>query len=158
MEIIEVNINAAREYVPDIERQILLIKERVRCTTSDFPFNPIPRLVITHVVNTCFMWINAITCKSGELQGIYPRKLVIGRTVSYKRECWACIEDYVEASTYAIVTNDNTPRTHSCIALVRSGNLQGSVKCFDIETGKVVVRRTINQIPCPERMIKKASA
>ena len=40
--IIEVNKTAAREHVPAIERQIHLIKERVRCTTSDFPFNPIP--------------------------------------------------------------------------------------------------------------------
>ena len=58
----------------------------------------------------------------------------------------------------AIVTNDNTPHTHSCILLGPSGNQQGSVKCFDLETGKVVVRITINQIPWPEKMIKKASA
>ena len=58
----------------------------------------------------------------------------------------------------AIVTNDNTPRTHSCIALDPSGNRQGYVKCFDLETGKVVVRRTKNQIPWPERMTEKASA
>ena len=46
------------------------------------------------------------------------------------------------------------PRTHSCIALGLSGNCQGNVNCFDLETGKVVVRRTINHIPWPERMIK----
>ena len=50
--IIEVNTTAARDHVPDIERQICLIKERVRCTTSDFPFDPIPRLAIIHVVYT----------------------------------------------------------------------------------------------------------
>ena len=77
---------------------------------------------------------------------------------NYKRYCWACIRGYVEASTDEIVMNDNTPRTHSWISLGTSGNRQGSVKCFDLEMGKVVVRSIINQIPWPERMIKKASA
>ena len=65
---------------------------------------------------------------------------------------------YVEASTDVIGTNDNTPRTHSRIVLGLSGNQQGSVKCFDLETGKVVVGTTIKQIPWLEIMIKKASA
>ena len=63
--IIEVNTTAAREYVPEIEHQICLIKERVRCTTSDFPFYPIPRLVIIHIVYTCVMLINTIPRKAG---------------------------------------------------------------------------------------------
>ena len=39
---------------------------------------------------------------------------------------------YVEDSTDAIFTNDNTPRTHSCIELGLLGNRQVSVKCFDL--------------------------
>ena len=158
MAIIEVNTTASREHVPEIERQIRLIKERVRFTTSEFPFDPIPRLVIIHVVYTCVMWINYIPRKVGAVQGISPRDLVTERTVNYKRESLACIGGYVEASMDAIVTNDNTPCTHSCIALGLSGNRQGYVKCFYLETVKVVFRRTINQIPWPEMTIKKASA
>ena len=117
--IAKVNTTAAREHVPEIERQIRLIKESVRCTTSGFPFNPIPRLVLIHIVYTCVMWINIITRKAGAVQGICPCKLITGRTVNYKRGCWACMGGYVEASTDAIVPNGNTPRTHSCIALAR---------------------------------------
>ena len=155
MAIIEVNTTAAREHVPEIERQIRLIKERIICTTSDFTFDPIPRLVLIHVVYTCVMWINAIPRKIVSVQGISPQDLVTVRTVNYKRDCRAFIGGYVEASTDTIVTNDNMPRTHICIALGPSGNLQGPVKCFYLETGKVVVRRTINHIPWPEKMIKK---
>ena len=46
------------------------------------------------------------------------------------------IGSYVEASTDAAVTNDNTERTRSCDGLGPVGNRQGSVKCFDIESGK----------------------
>ena len=65
MAIIEVNTTAARENVPEIERQIILNKERFICATSDFPFNTIHRLVLIHVVYTCVMWINAIPRKAG---------------------------------------------------------------------------------------------
>ena len=63
--IIEVNTTAAREHVPETERQIRLIQECVRCTTSNFSFNPIPILVLIYIVYTCAMWLNAIPCKAG---------------------------------------------------------------------------------------------
>ena len=44
---VEANTTAAQEHVPEIERRIRTIKERVRATTSKFPFNPIPFLVLT---------------------------------------------------------------------------------------------------------------
>ena len=65
---------------------------------------------------------------------------------------------YVEASTDKVVTNDNTPRTHACIALGPSGNRQGSLKCFDFTTGTLFVRRIVEQIPWPDSLLKVASA
>ena len=57
---VEVNTTAAREHVPEIERRIRTIKEHVRSVTSDFPFNPVPILVIVHTVYTIYLWLNAI--------------------------------------------------------------------------------------------------
>ena len=37
-----------------------------------------------------------------------------------------------------------------------SGNRQGSLKCFGLETGKLVARRIAKQIPCPDIMLKIA--
>ena len=48
--LVEVNTTAAREHVPEIERQIRQIKERVRSATSDFPFDPIPVMVLIQIV------------------------------------------------------------------------------------------------------------
>ena len=50
--LVEVNTNAAREHVPDMERCIRTINEYVRAATSDFPFNPIPMMVLIHTVHT----------------------------------------------------------------------------------------------------------
>ena len=57
---VEVNTKAAREHVPEIERRIRTIKERVRSFTSYFPFNPVPMLVLVQTVYTIFLWLNAI--------------------------------------------------------------------------------------------------
>ena len=52
--------------------------------------------------------------------------------------------------------NDNSDRTHACIFLGPSGNRQKLLNCFDLETGKVVVRRSKKQLFWPNRLLKKA--
>ena len=89
-------------------------------------------------------------------QGLSPRELVTGRGVDYNKDCRAGLGAYIRASIDKVVTNNNTPRTHGCIALGPSGNRQVSLKCFDLETGKLVVLRISKQIPWPDRMLKIA--
>ena len=62
--------------------------------------------------------------------------------------------DYIEASTDEIVTNDMKGRTHGCISLDPSGNWQGSQVYFDLETGRVVLRRNIKVLPLPDCIIQ----
>ena len=64
---------------------------------------------------------------------------------------------YVQASNDAIITNTIKLRTHGCVAPGTSGNWQGSTKCFDVETGKVVTRRVVKQVPHPDRVIKRVN-
>ena len=62
---LEVNTTAAREHVGDVERQIRLIKERTRCVTTDLPFDPIPKMVLIHMIYSVCFWLNAFPIKSG---------------------------------------------------------------------------------------------
>ena len=78
---------------------------------------------------------------------------MIGLTVNFTKHCTA----YIEASTDAIIVNGNIDRTHACIALRPSGNIQGSINCFGINAGRVVVRRTFKQMICPEGILRKAN-
>ena len=82
-------------------------------------------------------WINAFPNRS-ENFGFSPRDIMTGLSTDYDRDCKVDIGSYVEASTDATATNDNTERTRSCVALGPVGNRQGSVKCFDIESGKIL--------------------
>ena len=104
------------------------------------------------------MILSAFPRYQGVTGGFSPRELVTGRTINYLRDCRATVGAYIEASRDAIVTNGQDNRTHTCIALGASGNRQGSIKCFELDTGKVVIRRTFRTMAWLDRLIKKANA
>ena len=85
--LVEVNTTAACKHVPEIKRHIRTIKERVRATTSRFPFNPVPKMVLIQTVYTICLWLNAIWSISGKDRGLSPRELVLGKGVDYCKDC-----------------------------------------------------------------------
>ena len=144
---LQINTTAAREHVSEIEREIRQVKERTRCTTSDFPFEHIPTMILIYTVYNVYLWLNAFPIRSGITGGFSPRELVTGLTISFHKHCQFDVGAYVEASEDAMITNSNRDRTHPCIYLGPSGNRQGSHNCFDLNTSAVVVRRSTIQIP-----------
>ena len=62
--------------------------------------------------------------------------------------------DYIEASINEMITNDMKCRIHGCISLGPSGKCQGSQLYFDLETGRVVLRRNIKVLHMPDSIIK----
>ena len=83
-----------------------------------------------------------------------PREIVPQKSVNYKKDCKADFGSFVEASTDAMVTNGQIPRTHKCISLGASGNIQWPLKCFDLKSGNVVTRRGFKVISMPDRVVK----
>ena len=59
----------------------------------------------------------------------------------------------------AIMTLPNTllARTELCIALGIAGNIQGSVKCFSLNSGKVLVCRTVKELSFLSRILKRVN-
>jgi hypothetical protein len=56
---VTLNTTAASEHVPNIERQICVIKERARAIRSTLPFDKIPNRIIVELVNFVVLWLNA---------------------------------------------------------------------------------------------------
>ena len=138
-----VNTTAAREHVAEIERDLWQVKERVRCTSSKFPFQFIPTMVLIYTVYNVCLWMNAFPLLSGITGRFSTRELVTGLTVNFTKHCTVDVGAYIEASTNAVITNGNNGRIHACIALGAYGNRQGTVNCFGLDTGWVVVRRIV---------------
>ena len=153
----EFNTTAAREHIGEIERYLCGVQERVQCTTSEFPFWSIPTMVMIYTVYNRMMWLNAFPIRSGITGGFSPRELMTEMTVDFTGDCNVNFGACFEASADAIITNNDSEQTHSCIALGPSGNIQGSINCFDFKTGRVMVRRTVKQIPWTDRLFKVAN-
>ena len=99
------------------------------------------------------MMINAVPAVKEISDRFSPREIFTGRRLNLKH-LKAPFGEYIEASVDADVTNDIKRQTHACISLGPSGNWQGSQVCLDLETGVVVLRRTIKRLPMPDRIIK----
>ena len=73
----EININlntaAAKEYVPEIERMIRVVKERARSYWNTLPFQTMPDIMIVELINYVVMWLNAFPVKSGISKTLSPR-------------------------------------------------------------------------------------
>ena len=144
---IDINIPAAREHVGKIERYHCTLKERCRCVLSDMrpirsdAYQYLHKQIVIRLVYFCVMMINDIPAAKGISDRFAPREIVTGWRLNLK---------YIKAEfgeTDKIVTNDMKGRTHGCISLGPSENWQGSQVCFDLETGRVVLRRNIKVLP-----------
>ena len=143
MEVVDVNMTGPCKHVGEIERGIRYLKERSRCSVSTFALAGIKFLakpIIIQLVYNVTMFVNAVPDALGVSERYSPRELVTQRKFDFKRDCKVQFGTYVQASNDAIITNTMKLRAHGCIALGTSGNWQGSTKCVDLETGKVVTR------------------
>ena len=82
---INLNTTAAREHVPEIERQIRVVKERGRSTYNTLPFSRVPSVMIVELMRQAVMWLNAFPVSSGVSDTISPRTIMTGTTLDFKK-------------------------------------------------------------------------
>jgi len=158
-----IGTTAAREYVAEIEHAIKLIKERTWCTISELRragYRFLHKWIVVHCVYMVVLMLNGIPsqCKKRGISHVFsPREFVTGRVLDFKKDCRVPFGAYVEASEGTVITNDMSQRTRACISLGPSGNLQGSLKCFDLLTGKVLTRRTMKGLPLSDRVLARVN-
>ena len=75
--------------------------------------------------------------------------------LDFKMQCRARFGAHVEASYDDVITNSMKDITHACIALGPHQKIQGLLKCFDLETGRIVKQTMITPLPMPDRIVKK---
>jgi hypothetical protein len=61
--ILMINMTAAKEHIPEVERKIRLIKERGRGILNTLTFKMMPRLMLIELVYHVVLWLNAFPTK-----------------------------------------------------------------------------------------------
>ena len=154
---VERNTTAAKEHVSEAERTIRTLKERMRGLLATLPFTHIPKRMKIEFIYFMVLWLNAFPVKSGISQTFSPRELLVRWRLDYKKHCRVLPGTYCEVHDEPVPTNTMAPRSHEAIALGPTGNLQGSVKFYCINTGRVLKRRSFTPMPMPDSVIKRVN-
>jgi hypothetical protein len=126
---VRVNPASKSEHVPEIERAIRLIKERVRIIWNGLPYKLCSTLVVHLVIKYCVGMIN-LCPKSNSANGtMSPKEMFTGRKISVKNECKLAFGAYVQVHEDNMVTNTMAPRSVGAIAVGSAGTVQGLLIC-----------------------------
>ncbi len=158
MPTVECNTTAAKEHVSEAKRTIRTVKEQTQGLLATLPFAHIPRRMKIEFVYFMVLWMNAFPVKSRISQTYSPGELLIRWWLDYKKHCWVALGTYCKVHDEPVLTNTMGWRTHEAIALGPTGNLQGSVKFYCINTGRVLKRRSFTPMPMPDLVIKLVNA
>ncbi|GAX21402.1 hypothetical protein FisN_28Lu124 [Fistulifera solaris] len=150
------NNAAAAEHVPEVERYIRTVKERVRCVYCTLPFQKIPSRMLVELVYFCIYWLNSFPPKDGVSDTISPRTLLTGQHVDYTAHCQLEFGEYVQ--TKEDHSNNMEPRAIGAIALRPSGNAQGGYYFLNLKSGERIHRYSWTRVAMPDEVIDRVHA
>jgi hypothetical protein len=132
------DVTGAGEAVAIVERKIRHIKERVRSVNNTLPFGLSEKLEVWLVKYAVSRIVLAPTRNS--IDHISPREKLSGRKIDVDKEIKH--GDYVQVHNDAI-DNSTKPRTAGAIALMSSGNLEGSWYYILLANEQIVKRSCV---------------
>jgi hypothetical protein len=137
---VNLNVASSNEHVPEIERHIRTVKERVRCVYNTLPFKTLPDRLIIELVYYATFWLNSFPPNDGISKKDCPRVIITGIRIDYNKHC------QLEFGSYAQVheDHDNTmsSRTTGVLVLRPTGNSQGGYFFYSLTTGRVLNRNS----------------
>jgi hypothetical protein len=143
--------------VSKAKQMICTIKERTRGLLATLPFKHIPWRMKIKFMYFIVLWLSAFPVKSEISSTFSPHELLVWWKLDYKKHCRVLPGTYCEVHNKPSPLNRMTPRTREAIALGLTGNLQGIMKLYSLDTGQVLKRCSFTPIPMPDCIIAKVN-
>jgi hypothetical protein len=112
---ISMNITGRDEHVPEVERYIRTLKERIRSVYNTLPFKTIPQNMLVELVKHANFWLNSFTKEDGISKTLSPRTIVTGQSINYLKHCKLEFGEYCQ--THKQHNNSMAPCTIGALAL-----------------------------------------
>ena len=144
------DVTGAGEAVAVVERKIRHIKERVRSVINTLPFELSEKLEVWLVKYAVSRIVLAPTRNS--IDHISPREKLSGRKIDVDKEIKHGFGDYVQVHN-DVIDNSTKPRTAGAIALMSSGNLEGSWYYMLLSNEQIVKRTKATVLPMPHEVV-----
>ena len=129
------NITAAKEHNPTIERSIGTVKDRVQCGFRSVPFKKMPNQMIMELVCWAVFWLNSHMLKDGVSQMQSPPELLTGVMPDANEHAKFKFGECMHAHSDKM-NNTMQERALEGVHLCPSGNRQGGFWAFNTNTGK----------------------
>jgi hypothetical protein len=154
---VECNTTVAKEHVSKAERSIRTVKERTWGLIGMLLFDNIPWWMKIKFVYFIVLWLNAYPVKTGVSSIYSPREVLVRLHLDYKKHCRVLPGTYCKVHDKPSPSNTIVPQRHKGIALGPTGNLQGTVKLYCLNTGRMLKRRSFMPLPMPDSMIQQVN-
>jgi hypothetical protein len=151
---IALNTCAPGKHVPEIERRIRTVKERVRGLVHTIPFQKIPTIMIVHIAVFSVMWLNFFPPKGGISPTLSPQTILTQIRIDHDKHCWLLFGAYAQVHAEHTPTNNAMEsRTVGGVSLGPTGNIQGSYNFLSLLTGHRIKARSFTPLPMPADVI-----
>lgn len=150
---IEINTAGKGAHVPDIERAIRVVKERVRAQSSVLPYK-LTSTILVHLVYHSVSTINLFPRAGGADKLRSPKEIVTGLKPDYKFYSKILFGEYAQIYNEEEITNTMKPRTSGAIAMGLADNRQGLQYFLSLDTWRVVTRRSFIKLPMPTEVVR----
>jgi hypothetical protein len=151
---VEVNYCPAQAHVPEAERNIRTIKERMRSVFHGLPYKRIPRVMLDHLLMAVTMMLNVFPAKGGVSEYYSPHVLMNKTDLDYKKHCMIPFGAYVQAFQENKPSNTLEARAIDGIYLRPMRNRQGGHEIMNLATGLVITRHKVTALPITDSAIK----
>jgi hypothetical protein len=99
-----VNTTAAKEHVPEVERHIRLIKEHGRGILNTLLFKKMPQIILVKLIYHVVLWLNIFPMKSGVLETLSRREIVMRHKLDFAKHCRALFGSYFKTHNEPVPT------------------------------------------------------
>ena len=152
------NTSSANEHIPEMERDIRSIKDKMRGSRNTLPYTIMPVLMTLACCKYHVYWVNMFPRVNG-LSPVYgPRIFLQQHFPDYKSMCRLQFGAYCEVHDDPHPSNTMVSRTTSAIALYPANNQQGGYYFMNVNTGKLLSRYQWTELPIPDDIVVAVNA
>ena len=102
--------------------------------------------------------LNLFPAKGGISSYYSPRMILTQTDLDYNKDCTIPFGAFVQANHETNQTNSNAPRTLDAIYLRPTANQQGGHEIMDLNSGRMITRSVVRQLPVTDVVIKAVEA
>ena len=152
---VTMDYTAHGNHVPEAERNIRTLKERIRAIYHTVPFKDMPPQLWEFAALVAAFQLNIVPAKGGVSPYYSPHMIITKKALSCKKHLVAPFGSYVQAVRVTEPTNTNRPRTIDAIYLRPLMNDQGGHQVMNLHTGEVITTPRVVKLPMTDMVIRR---